>query len=172
MFVLKYVCIKICLFLIKNNKKTPPTDRPTSGRTPHGRSVGRSVGGVFFCLFWCFYWKTYIFKKAHIKKTSKLPQRETPNSFLIYWITLDAKRRRGIQDRIPGEERNGRIQEFYQEDRNPEEARRGIQERCSAEEPRRSSQEQQEAARSSQKQPGVARSSQKHSVRKMRFLKK
>ena len=50
MFVLKYVCIKICLFLIKNNKKTA-ADRPTDLGTVAARAVGRSVGRRRFLLF-------------------------------------------------------------------------------------------------------------------------
>ena len=56
MFVLKYVCIKICLFLNKNKKK--PTDRPTDRPCGVRPEVGRSVGGVFFAGFFI---KTNIF---------------------------------------------------------------------------------------------------------------
>ena len=58
MFVLKYVCIKICLFFNKKQQKNRrrPTDRPRDGRRTGGRSVGRSAA-VFL-----------LFKNKHILK--------------------------------------------------------------------------------------------------------
>ena len=57
MFVLKYVCIKICLFLIKKQQqKTPPTDRPTARAASVPRSVGRSAA---VCLVLFIYKHTY-----------------------------------------------------------------------------------------------------------------
>ena len=68
MFVLKYVCIKICLFLNKNKQKKP-TDRPTDRPCGDRPEVGRSVGGGFFVVFFIkkqTYFNTNIFKNKHI----------------------------------------------------------------------------------------------------------
>ena len=58
-FFINYVCV----FIENQQKKTPPTARPTSGRTPHGRSVGRSA--AFFSLF-SDENATYFIKNTHI----------------------------------------------------------------------------------------------------------
>ena len=70
MFVLKYVCIKICLFLIKNNKKTA-ADRPTDLGTVAARAVGRSVGRFFlFVLVFFIYKQTFFNEKQTYFKTN------------------------------------------------------------------------------------------------------
>ena len=71
MFVLKYVCIKICLFLMKKQQKNRrrPTDRPTARAATVPRSVGRSA--AVFLLFFIkkqTYFNTNIFKNKHILK--------------------------------------------------------------------------------------------------------
>ncbi len=69
MFVLKYVCIKICLFFNKKQQKNRrrPTDRPRDGRRTGGRSVGRSAA---VCLVLFIYKQTYFNKKQTYFKTN------------------------------------------------------------------------------------------------------
>ena len=68
MFVLKYVCIKICLFFNKKNNKKTAADRPTDLGTVAARAVGRSVGRWRFVWFYLFINKHILIKNKHISK--------------------------------------------------------------------------------------------------------